>query len=339
MAEEDLDLEGDDLDLGGDDFAGELDEMMGDDDLGGEESSGGEESDSELDSFFEDLSSIEDMDEGESEPSEAVEEVAETEVEEKPAPVKAKKKAEPKNEKKGGKLKLIIPLLLLIVGGTGGGLWFFGFFDEPMPVQEETPSMAETQPVQVIEVEKPMVKRMPVMPVIEVEPPPPPVKPVVPKTRYLVQVATCTYAVCKEDYIDALREVGEPVFQRASGEKYDFIELNSKQVFTYREASELANEINVKNKMAGQASVKSQSNGYRITMGSFPALDRAKEVKINVENIFPGRNVTFNMEHIRRDFSTTKIFAGPYESKSESKKVLADLRSREKFKGAFIVLF
>ena len=107
-------------------------------------------------------------------------------------------------------------------------------------------------------------------------------------------------------------------------EKYDFIELISKDVYNYRDASELAHEINVKNKMAGKASVKSQSNGYRITMGSFPALDRAKKVKFNIEAIFPGKNVTFNMEHVRKDYTTTKIFAGPYNSKSATKEVLKE---------------
>ncbi len=338
MAEEDLDLEDDDLDLGGDDFAGELDEMMGDDELG-DDSSGGDESDSELDSFFEDLSSIEDMDEGDSEPSEDVAEEIEADVEVQKEPAKTKQKAAPTGEKKGGKLKLILPLLLILLGGTGGGLWFFGFFDDSAPLQEEEITMAEVPSLQTIPVEQQMVPQQPVKPIIAVEPPPPPVKPMVPRTRYLVQVATCTYQVCKNDYMDSLRRVGEPVFQRSSGEKYDFIELISKDVYNYRDASELAHEINVKNTMAGKASVKSQSNGYRITMGSFPALDRAKEVKFNIESIFPGKNVTFSMEHIRKDYTTTKIFAGPYDSKSEAKKVLADLRSKDKFKGAFIVLF
>ncbi len=337
MAEDDLNLEDDDLDLGGDDFAGELDEMMGDDELGGDSSGGDDgDGDSELDSFFEDLSSIEDMDEGGSESSEgvAVAEDSDDEVVEK-APKKVKK-TKPKSEKKGGKLKLIIPILLLLIGG-GGGAWYFLF--NPGELQEEEMGVVEEASVQMIELEKKITRPKLVEPVIEVEPAPTVVKSVLPKNRYLIQVAKCTYDVCKEDFIESLRKDGEPVYQKSSGDKYDFIELVSKQVFNYRDANEVAKEINVNNKMAGNATVKSQSNGYRVSMGFFPALDRAKNVKFNIEKIFPGKNVTFMMEHKREDYTTTKIFAGPYDSRSEAKSVLKELRSKKKYEGAFIVRF
>jgi hypothetical protein len=345
MAEEDLDLEDDDLDLGGDEFAGELDDMMGDDELGGGKPTGGgesgggsskgEDSDSELDSFFEDLSSIEDMDEGGSEASPTAAAAAAPKTSEGKAPAKAKKVA-PKDKKKGGKLKYFILLLILLAGGSGAYYWFF--MQHPMPIVDIVPEV-EPPPIQPLELEKPVVKSMPIQPIIEIEPPPAPVKPAVPQKQFLVQVATCSYDVCKEDYTESLRMAGQPVFQRASGEKYDFIELVTSQVFSFREASELTNEINTKNKLAGKASVKPQSNGYRISMGSFPSLDRAKEIKLNIEQLFPSKNVTFNMEHVRRDYTTTKIYAGPYGSNSEARKVLMALKSSEKFKGAFIVLF
>ncbi|MBU2513032.1 SPOR domain-containing protein [bacterium] len=339
MAEDDLNLEDDDLDLGGDDFAGELDEMMGDDELGGESSGGGEEGDgdSELDSFFEDLSSIEDMDEGGAEPSReaAVASESHEKVVEKKAPAKTKK-AKPKSEKKGGKLKFVILFLLLLMGG-GAGAWYFLFNTGDLP--EEEMSVVEEAPVQMIEIEKSIVRPKPIVPIMEMEPVPAPVKPAAPKKRYYIQVAKCSYDVCKEDYTESLRRDGEPVFQKSSGEKYDFIELVSKQVFNRRDAGEIARDINVNNKMAGNATIKSQSNGYRVSMGFFPALDRAKEVKFNIENIFPGGNVTFMLEHKREDYTTTQIFAGPYDSRAEAKSVLKELRSKKKYQGAFIVLF
>lgn len=346
MAEEDLDLEDDDIDLGGDEFAGELDNMMGDDELGGEKPAGGgasggggakgEDSDSELDSFFEDLSSIEDMDEGGSGGAPAAAATSAPAAEAKVAP-KAKK-AEPKAKKKGGKLKYLFLLLVLLGGGGGAYYWFF--MQHPVPLVDMMPEI-EPPPIEQLKIEQPEVKKIPIQPMIEVEPPPPPppVKPVEPKKRYLVQVATCSYDVCKEDYTETLRMAGEPVFQRNSGEKYDFIELVTSQVFSFREAEELSKEINIKNKLAGIASIKSQSNGYRISMGSFPSLDRAKEIKLHIEKLFPSKNVTFNMEHVRRDYTTTKIYAGPYNSNAEARKALMALKSSEKFKGAFIVLF
>ncbi len=346
MAEEDLDLEDDDLDLGGDDFAGELDDMMGDDELSGESAEGGGggdegDSDSELDSFFEDLSSIEDMDEGVAESSGESGGVDDEEEEEVAAAAPTKpKKAAPTDEKKGGKLKYIIMLLLVAVVGGIGYLYKTqdpSFFKKDQPPNEEL-----VIPEEVITVEKqakPIV--IPKTPVEEVkpEPKPEPVKPPKPKSRYLIQVATCSYEVCKEDYIRSLRQEGEPVYQKDSGEKYDFIELISKQVYSYSKANSIVKEINRSNKMAGNASIVFQSNGHRISMGNFPALDRAKEVKFNVEKLFPRKDVLFNLEHVRKSFSTTKIFAGPYNSRNSAKKVLADLRSKPKYKGAFLVRY
>ena len=336
-----MDLEDDDLDLGGDDFAGELDEMMGDDELGGDSGGGDDgDSDSELDSFFEDLSSIEDMDEGGGEPADDVSAVAavDDDVEEAPAKKEKKPKA-PKEKSGGGKLKFILLFLLLLGGGLFAAWWFL-FRTEQIP--EEDLQVIEQVPTQTLVFEKPVKPKQPVVQpiqpkVLELEPEP--VKPVVPTRRYLIQVAKCSYDVCKEDTIEAIRREGEPVFQKSSGEKYDFIELISKQVFSYRDATEVARQININNKMAGNANVRHQANGYRVSMGMFPALDRAKEVKFNVENIFPGKNVTFLMEHRREDYSTTKIYAGPYDSRNEAKAVLKSMRSKKKFRGAFIVLY
>ena len=297
MADEDLDLD-DDLDLGGDDagddFAGELDDMMGDDELGGGDDLGGgggdlgggdDDSDSELDSFFEDLSSIEDMDEGGSDSSGDMAELDEPEEEAAaPAPDKAKKKKPSTGEKTGSKLKYVILVLVLL--GLGGGYMFMtrdnDFFQEEL--LEESP--APIQEAVVIQKPPELAVKIP-DPVIEIQPSPPPPKRIKPLKRYLVQVATCSYEVCKEDYINSLRRDGEPVFQRSSGEKYDFIKVISRQVFSYSKADSIVRAINLRNKLAGNASIMSQSNGHRISMGDFPALDRAKEIKLSIEKLFP----------------------------------------------------
>lgn len=354
MAEDDKDLEDDDLDLGdddldlgddsgddsSDDFAGDLDEMMGDDELGGDSEAGGSD-DSELDSFFEDLSSIEDMDEGgqEAEPESEVTEVAapaakEEKVKSKAAPAPAKESGP---GKKRGKLIYVMLLFVLLLGG-GGAYYYFFLGQEPELMTEEQIIPEKQLPKdEPIIVEKKSVKKILLEP--ELQPLPPMVKPQIPQRKYLVQVATCSYDDCKENYINSLREDGEPVFQKSSRDKYDSIELISRQVFSYREADSIRKEINRKNKMAGNASLKNQSNGYRISMGMFYALDRAKEIKFNIEKLFPKKNVNFNLEHVRINYSTVKIFAGPYESRVQAKKVLAELRKKKKYEGGFLVVF
>jgi len=348
MAEDDLDFGDDDLELdddSGDDFAGELDDMMGDDELGGD-AGGGSDSDSELDSFFEDLSSIEDMDDGgggDEGDDEEADFSAPEEVAEKPAPVKKEKPPKEKSEG-GGKMKIILPLILLILGGGGfGAYWFLLRTPEMVALAPMPAAIMEAQPVQPSQVAVPVelpikVERQPVRRMLPEPEIPKPVRPAAPRRSYLIQVAKCSYDACKEEYINALRQDGEPVYQKSDGEKYDFIELVSRQVFGRERAQSVINSINRQNKMAGNASMKNQSNGYRISMGTFPALDRAKEIKFHVEKMYPKKELSFNLEHVRKDYSATKVYAGPYQSRTEARSVLRELKKKSLYRGAFLVL-
>ena len=183
MADENLEgLEG--LDDFGDDFGDQLDSFMeGDEDEG----------DSELDSFFEDLSTIDDLEmkeDGGAEPEatpeeapaeesepeaaeaepEAAEETEEAPVaaaapapaaEEKPAEKKKeeKKAAKPKKEKKSGPRKpILIPALITSVTGMVLGAITVGilyFLNMPEGVPEELAEQPEEPPVSVAALSKP----------------------------------------------------------------------------------------------------------------------------------------------------------------------------------------
>ena len=341
--EENLDLD-DDMDLGddsddmdsGDDFAGELDDMMGDDELGGDSDDG----DGELDSFFEDLSSIEEMDDGDDEAPEPA-----------PEPVAAAKPAEPiqpvtpmsKTGKKGGKLKWILVVLLLL-GSGGFGYYWFQMREVPPPIVEDM----EAPMIQPMLQEEPVI-RPKIEPIIRVEPKQPVAqqptmavetqKPVSTSSgiRYYVQVATCSFEKCKEDYMSKLRQLGEPVFLKKNAEKYDFIELISSDVYSYRKAKDFVDQINRTNKGAGKASIVYQSNGHRITMGSFTVLERAKSVKFYLKKHINSKELSFNLEHVRKDYQTIKVCAGPYNSRKTVKKVLTDFNQMNAFPGAFVI--
>jgi len=183
MADENLEgLEG--LDDFGDDFGDQLDSFMEGDE---------EEGDSELDSFFEDLSTIDDLEmkedggaeleatpeeapaeESEPEAAEAEPEAAEeTEeapaaaaapapaAEEKPAEKKKeeKKAAKPKKEKKSGPRKpILIPALITSVTGMVLGAITVGilyFLNMPEGVPEELAEQPEEPPVSVAALSKP----------------------------------------------------------------------------------------------------------------------------------------------------------------------------------------
>ena len=183
MADENLEgLEG--LDDFGDDFGDQLDSFMEGDE---------EEGDSELDSFFEDLSTIDDLEmkeDGGAEPEatpeeapaeesepeaaeaepEAAEETEEAPVaaaapapaaEEKPAEKKKeeKKAAKPKKEKKSGPRKpILIPALITSVTGMVLGAITVGilyFLNMPEGVPEELAEQPEEPPVSVAALSKP----------------------------------------------------------------------------------------------------------------------------------------------------------------------------------------
>ena len=341
MADDNLDLDTDDLDLGddsGDDFGGDLDGILGDDDIGGD-SSDSDSSDGELDSFFEDLSSIEEMD-GPDEPDEPV---AET-----PVASAAVQAAPPTQEiqtttpgKKKGKKGLMFFILLIILGSAGGGgYWYLTKYDGKI-TQADKPkkeSLFEKQTITIAPEKEPE-------PIIEAPVIKPVAKPVVKIKRYLVQIASCEFAQCIEDHSKMLRELGQPVFQRQTGKEYDLVELISSEVYDYRNANNIKKKINQENKDAGEASIKAQDNGYRITLGTFNSLQRAKNLKVSIGNYFPDetyyteKKVEFNLEHIRESFKTTKVFAGPYDSRKIASIARAKLQKQPKIISPFLIRY
>ena len=340
----DLGLEdgSDDLNAGND-FAGELDDVMGDEELGDSTSN---DSDGELDSFFEDLSSIEELDEED-----------EGDVKEKkpdssaPSPSETlSPTTEAKSEKSGSKKRtwiawLLVLVILLSLGVLG--VYWLAFRDTVLPLPEETlkdlveplepAAMPKIGPVITVE-EKPQLPPLPPEDKLKTADPPKPPK-TVPSTNFFIQVATCSFERCVEEYKGKLREIGEPIFQKQRKEKFDFIELISKHVYTLHRANELVRMINRRNKGAGNASIVYQSNGHRITMGIFTALDRAKEIKFYIEKELPQEELVLNLEHVRKDYQTSRVYAGPYRSKLKAKQVLQKFRQGGVFPGAFIVSY
>ena len=333
----DDDLGLDDDDGGGDDFAGSFDDALGDD---LDDDDGGGESNSELDSFFEDLSSIEEMDSAE--PAAAPPETAAPAA---AAPTAAAPAEAASPASSGSKKKIFMMVAtLLLLCGIGGGAWFFMQPSEEIAVEDlalEDPAPIE----QVVQVERPkMAVPAPVPRRVEPAPMPayvpPPVQVVRPKTlRYLIQVATCSFDKCKDEFAQELRKVGEPVYYKSTGEKFDFIELITSDVFSFRDANELVYKINRTNKLPGAASVVSQSNGYRVTLGTFPSLERAKTLKFHLEKQLNEKNLRFNLEHVKKNYETIKVYAGPYDNKGAARKALKGFGTQKAFSGAFMVRF
>ena len=327
--EENFDLD-DELGLGDDggddDFGSSLDDMLDDDDAGDGDDGGG---DGGLDAFFEDLSNIDEMEGGDPEPDDAPAPAAAPAAAMPAAPQAAAPQYAAAPQKSGGMMKWI--LILLILGGGGAGGWWYmnqppveEFIDEGLPTEVYTPPQEEV--IQVVQQRRPVQ----VQQVVEVEPPP------VRAANYLVQVATCSFSKCRDEYANDLRRDGIPVYFKSSGEKFDFIEVISKQLFSLRDAQNWAKKINQVNERAGVANIARQTNGYRVSLGTFTSLDKAKDMKLYLDEVL-NKQLPLNMEHVEKNYETIKIFAGPYETRNRAKEILNQLRKQNRYRTAFLV--
>lgn len=337
--EDDFDLGDDDLGLDDDDGMGSLDSEMDDDDAGLD--AGGDAGETELDSFFEDLSSIDDT-----EPEPAAAPAAAAPAAAAPAAA-APAAAAPAAEagKKSGMIKWIAIFVALC--GLGGGGWFYmnqpqeEFAVEEAPITEESIDLIEE--ALVVEMEEPAPRPRPKKIVVRRPLPPPAPEPIIEPVRatprFLVQVGSCSFERCKKEFSDKIRNMGEPVHYRSSGEKFDFISLITKQVFGLRDAENWIRMINTSNERVGVASLVKQSNGYRVSLGTFTSLEKAKSLKIYLESLFPKEGLALNLEHMQQDYKTVKIFAGPYSTKREARQSLKTFRRQKEFTGSFITRY
>ena len=384
--EENEELEGfDDLDGlldedaggGGDDsFAGELDDFLGADDAGGEEAGAGEEgggADSELDSFFEDLSTIDDLEVAQEEapadvaPEEAP--AAEAAPEAAPAaeaapetaavavaaavaaPVAA---AAPKVRKERPWLKRAVMYLVLLglLGGSGYYAYttLFPSIEVPWPVVEQI--LEEDQPVQVAM--QPPPRPLPFTP-----PPPPPLAPIAaappppsatpapapaagpPPAKgkaYGVQVATCFFSSCVKGFQSLLARNNRAHITTEKTTRSESLEIMSTTVFAARQtADETAQRINSEHRLEGQAFVLRSGNGFKISMGTFPDMSRANTVRDSLNQRMAGE-VLFTSRLKAQTFRMRKIMTGRFSSLADARREMRALRQLDsRLRGAFIV--
>lgn len=356
--------EDDDLNLDAD-----LEDIMGGDlDDGEEENS----DDNELDSFFEDLSSIEDLETPESgeldtsKPAESKEAKQTTSVTEPVTPKKSEStgpppKVEPfrKKQKKGKKILIFILIFLML----GGGLWWF--FSNPEQINEVVDQTGEPEDNLLIEsideddnlivLEPPEKEIKQVAPnvnesqkleltknsdpkLVPIKPKKPPFQPRYdPNGEYLVQIVACSFNPCIQTFTRRLKQLGYPTRKASNMKKIDMIELVSNQVYDVGLAEEYATIINQQNTKTGFAKVVSKSNGYAITMGRFPQLETAKEVKFHLDRIIPDQQLTFGLKHVEEIVTgITKVYVGPYKTKKGANYILQQMKLRNEFEDAFV---
>ncbi len=322
------DLDGLD-DFGSDaDFSDQLDDFM-DSDLGDDT---GVDGDSELDSFFEDLSTIDDLEVKDEEPAaeEPAQEVADEPVEdfaEEPEPA-----AEPEEPKE--KKPILIPAIIsavvgLILGGIVNVVFWLMQPSEPMePVVEVTTIPTTTLAPQIVTV---IVTTT--LPPAPVAPPPPPAPP----KLYFVQVANCIYRECVDDYRFLLKRYGYQAVVKKQSERTPMTEVISQQVLGEEETARWVERINRENALPGQAFRKEAGSRYRVTMGLFPDLDTAIRVKTSLNQLYV-RQLVFDAKRAEQVIDYSKIRVGGVDNREEAVQLQRILRQKDdRLKGAFVV--
>ena len=97
------------------------------------------------------------------------------------------------------------------------------------------------------------------------------------------------------------------------------------------------NQINRNNREAGQAFRTKGKEGYRISMGLFPDLERAGRVRNYLNQEF-GKQSSFEIKRATEKITYRRVQAGGYRTKKQAESLRKLLGRRDKnFESAFVV--
>ncbi|HKI98717.1 MAG TPA: hypothetical protein VKB51_09615 [bacterium] len=355
------------------DFAGELDDLLGSEAGTAEATAAGEEAEagaeSELDSFFEDLSTIDDLEvlqeeqPAEAAPAPEMPEEAEEEEEEAPAapppraaaPERERPRAapRPKQKQERGFLGRWFRRLILLGLIFGAGYFVYQFFFPDLKPPWQVMQQEKSKLVSVLQ------QKMQQPPPQPVQPPPPPPPPVAmqprpkPKPRpkpmpkrpappreqgpWSIQVATCFFPSCVDSFRSYLEEQKRSVLVRDKVSQSESLEIYSLSTWQDRDlAQALVDRINREQPMEGHAFLFREQGGYRISMGAFADLGRANIVKDALNQQYVGQ-VAFATRVRAFPYKVQSILTGRYPNRDAANNALAALKNAEpRLKDAFV---
>ena len=343
MAEEKIDgLEG--LDDFNDDFGEQLDSFM--------ESDGDDENDGELDSFFEDLSTIDDLesDDDDSEDAEEkidkgnhnddddddddlTEEEVGQETEEKNAEKVKEKKEKKTASAKGFPLKatIISSITGLILGAITIAVLYF------LAIPSETP-LLET----VVEVTKKKMTKLATEKRNDNKDSKPKPEKTKPKSKtkklsYLIQVVSCISRECVDESRIQLSSLGFKSRVRTTSVTSGMAEVLSSKVLGDEDSAIMVKKINSNNPLAGHAYRKSVKNGFLVSLGMFPDLETANRVRTYLNQAFK-KQIFFNIQRSTQKIRYQKIQIGEFKSKKNAENLSKRLKhNNPDFQGAFVI--
>jgi len=339
MAEEKEEgLEG--LDDFEDDFGEQLDSFM--------ESDGEEESDSELDSFFEDLSTIDDLDgdDKESTNQKSNDEVKNDSTEAK----KTKDKEQEENltnddeivDKDSNKKKNRFPLKAVIFSCITG--LFLGIstlaviyfssnsteIKKPEIVLKKPESKTIAKKIKNTPKEKPKIK------VIKKKKKKKKPKPIPKKITYNIQVASCISFECMDESRIILKNMGYETKVTSTSENSGIAEVLSSDILSEENSVKIVNKINNNNPVAGYAFRKSLKSGYNVSLGYFPDLETANRVRTYLNQAFK-EEIYFKIKRSTQKINFQVIEVGGLKTKKDAELLINKLKKKNRnFESAFV---
>ena len=343
MAEEKIDgLEG--LDDFNDDFGEQLDSFM--------ESDGEDESDGELDSFFEDLSTIDDLesDDDDSEVAEAKidegnddddddddddlkEEEVSYDAEEKNEEKVKEKKVKKTASAKGFPLKgtIISSIIGLILGAITIAVLYFLAIPSETPLPETVVKLTKNKKTKLATEKMNNTK--------DSKPKPEKTKPKLKtdKLSYLIQVVSCISKECVDESRLQLSSLGFKSRVRTTSVSSGIAEVLSSKVLGDEDSAIMVKEINSNNPLAGHAYRKLVKNGFLISLGMFPDLETANRVRTYLNQAFK-KQIFFNIQRSTQKIRYQKIQIGEFKSKKDAENLSNRLKQNNPdFQGAFVI--
>ena len=333
MAEDKIEgLEG--LDDFGDEFSEQLDSFMEN------EGEGEEDSDSELDSFFEDLSTIDDLDGDEdaevvddkkdSETEDAVKDSSD-EAEETSTVVESEEKPEEQQKKEKKKKAAFFegfPLKSALISGATGlllgiitvAVLYYSADPLETPEPEIMVELPPEPPIQVVKFSKPKPKETATKPKKTAA------KPKVKQFNYYVQVVSCISQECVDESRLQLKNLGYESQVRASNKKSKIAELITTNILAEEDSAKFVSKINKTNPMAGHAFSKSVKKGFQISLGLFPDLKTANMVRTHLNQQFKDQ-LFFKIQSTTQKTQYKIVQIGGIKSKPDALKLRDQLKN------------
>lgn len=296
---------------------------------------------SELDSFFEDLTSLDEIDAKNSSEDSGVglPPVAPLQsfgVSEEPEKSSSQRKAAPVKMSSSGKSKkkyLFALLILLLIGFLGYEAYEFILKDPILSDEDFSPITQipdfNQQPgtIKILDNTKPQT-----LSGDDDE------NNADPNGQFGVQVAVCMFQSCVNEFSYQLRQSNYPVKSYDYSVRGNYIEMITEGSYQRSEAEALALRINKINNIMGNAVVVKASGGlFKVSLGNFFWMEDFKRIKNLIENTIANSDFRL-VDNPKRDrASTYRIVAGPFKNKQAAEEANDDIKKIIGFNQAYVV--